>query len=162
MKSLVRSLLLLVAMLASAGSGASGRQLMANLACDDKPVGERADCRARAKAQYVEDRQEELAQEQAERDRAQAARIEELAEERRHGDQERFLERRCDTVVSRLLACGKTAAADALRERSYCKAALQSSDAHAYARTVCIESNSDCGQMVACFTFASEATAKAP
>jgi hypothetical protein len=112
-------------------------------------------------AQYVEDRQEELAQEQAERDREQAARIEELAQQRSRDDQARFLQRRCDVVVSRLLACGKTDAADALRERSYCKAALHSSDAHAYARTVCIENNGDCGQIDGCFAFASEATAQA-
>ena len=112
-------------------------------------------------AQYVEDRQEELAQEQAERDRQQAARIEELAEERKRDERERSLQQRCDTVVARLLACGKADAGRALNERSYCKAALQSTDANAYARTVCLENNGDCGQIDRCFAFTPAATAQA-
>ena len=154
MKSLVRSTFLLVALLASAGSGAAGRQLVADLNCDNLPAAERAGCHARAQAQYVEDRQEELAQEQADRDRAQAARVEEIAEEGKRDEQERALEQRCDTVVARLLACGKTSAGDALVERSYCHAAMQSNDAHAYARTVCLENNHECGEIDACFELA--------
>jgi hypothetical protein len=161
MKSFGRSLVLLVAVLASAGSGAAGKQLIADQICDDGPVEKRADCHARAQAQYVEDRQEELAAEDAERDRQQAARIEELAEERQRDDQERSLERRCDSVVARLLTCGKADAGRALVERSYCKAALQSTDAQAYARTVCLENNSDCVQIDGCFAFTPAATAQA-
>ena len=161
MKSFGRGLVLLVAVVASAGSGASGKQLLADMSCDKRPVEERAECHARAQAQYVEDRQEELAEEDAERDRAQAARIEELAAEQKRDQQERSLERRCDTVVARLLACSKADAGHALVERSYCKSALQSSDAHAYARTVCLENNSDCGQIDGCFAFTPAATAQA-
>jgi hypothetical protein len=166
MTSFVRGLLLLVAFFACLGSGAAGNQLIADRICDDGPEHDRAACHARAQAKYVEERQEELAQEQRERDReqaaraeAQAARAEELARERQLDDQRRYLQQRCDTVVSRLLACGKTDAADALRERSYCKAALEASDAHAYARTVCIETNVDCGQIDSCFAFTRTTTA---
>jgi hypothetical protein len=162
MKSFARSLVLLVALVATLGSSAASRQAMADLSCDEKPVQERAECHAAAQAQYVEDRQEELAQEQADRDRQQADRAEQLAEEQRRAAdehaqeqkraaEERSLDQRCGTVVARMLACGKADADRALTERSYCKAALQSTDARAYARTVCLENNSDCAQIDGCF-----------
>jgi hypothetical protein len=162
MKSLVRGLVLLVAVIASAGSGAAGMQALADISCDQGPVDKRAECHARAQAQYLEDRQEELAREQEQRDRAQAARIEELEAERTRDDHEQLVQKRCDRVVARLLACGRADATQALAERGNCSAALESNDAQAYARTVCLENNLDCDQIATCFSFASPARAQTP